>query len=50
MDPQSAAHLIRILRTIAIELHIANDLTVLGNRLTPTDCDSRRATYREEMT
>ena len=54
MDPQSAAHLIRLMRAIAIELHIANDIatnvaykysTVIG----PETLDEMRDRYREEM-
>ena len=54
MDPQSAAHLLRLMRAIAIELHIANDIatnvaykysTVIG----PETLDEMRDRYREEM-
>ena len=55
MDPQSAAHLIRLLRAIAIELRIANDLSAenanYANIATDrTDAiDFARDRYRAEM-
>ena len=55
MDPQSAAHLIRLLRAIAIELRLANDIATRGVAYphsasnTPTFIDDKRAEYREEM-
>jgi hypothetical protein len=55
MDPQSAAHLIRHLRTIAIELRLANDIAARSVAYpnsassTPTFLDDLRETYREEM-
>ena len=56
MDPQSAAHLIRLLRSIAIELRIANDSALLQTPYPVTglkDNDAievRRQDYRAEMT
>jgi hypothetical protein len=55
MDPQSAAHLIRLLRSIAIELRLANDIAARGVAYpnsasgVPEYIEIRRAQYREEM-
>jgi hypothetical protein len=53
MDPQSAAHLIRILRSISIELRIANDLAretsdPYPDAPTENELDLRRERYRED--
>lgn len=55
MDPQSSAHLIRILRTIAIELRIANDIAhergyPYAVPQTENDLDLKRDRYREQAT
>lgn len=54
MDPQQAAHLIRIMRTIAVELRLANDVAVNTSHRYSTaymdgELDERRDKYREEM-
>jgi hypothetical protein len=55
MDPQSAAHLIRLLRNIAIELRLANDIALMqtpypSTGLKGVDTVKRlRDEYREEM-
>ena len=55
MDPQSAAHLIRLLRSIAIELRIANDIALLQTPYPVTGLkdstaiDALRDHYRAEM-
>jgi hypothetical protein len=55
MDPQSAAHLIRILRTIAIELRLSNDIAMRdvaypnSHTTLPQTIATARADYREEM-
>ncbi len=55
MDPQSAAHLIRLLRTIAIELRLSNEIAMRdvaypnSNSTMPATIDAKRAELREEM-
>ena len=54
MDPQSAAHLIRLLRTIAIELRLANEIAASGLAYPNSTSDMAntvrdlRAQYQEE--
>ena len=55
MDPQTSAHLVRLLRGISIELRIANDIAQNDSyghyaAYTENDLDLRRDRYREEMT
>ncbi len=55
MDPQSAAHLIRLLRSIAIELRLSNDIAMRdvaypnSNSTMPGTIERLRDEYREEM-
>lgn len=54
MDPQSIAHVVRLLRTIAVELRISNDLAQnegysYSTAFTETSLAERREAYREEM-
>ena len=54
MDPQQAAHLVRILRNIAIELRIANDISLMQTPYPDTGTKgfdtvtTLRAEYRDE--
>jgi hypothetical protein len=55
VDPQSVAHLVRILRSISVELRIANDIaaTAAGYPARPLAneaLDIDRDRYREQMT
>lgn len=54
MNAPQAAHLIRIMRSIAIELRISNDLTAhsahrYSTAMLSEDIADRREQYREEM-